>query len=77
MKKLSGSPSKSLFTLRGNNIAQLMYNIGISQLFANRPTQAFDFLLQAVQVYHLNPRLWLRMAECAIRTYKEVNPATD
>lgn len=67
------TPSRPIYTMGGYSTAQLMYNIGVSQLFAKNPVQAFDFLLQAVQVFHLNPRLWLRMAECCIMTHKEVS----
>jgi hypothetical protein len=50
-----------------------MYNLGVSLLHAGRPIQAFDCLTEAVQVYHMNPRLWLRLAECCVMAHKAVS----
>lgn len=49
-----------------------MFNMGISLLHARKPEEAFDCLIEAVQTYHMNPRLWLRLAECCIMTHKKV-----
>lgn len=51
-----------------------MYNLGIALLHAGRPLQAFDCLIIAVQRYHRNSRLWLRIAECCIQYHKPVSP---
>lgn len=50
-----------------------MFNMGISLLHARKPEEAFDCLIEAVQTYHMNPRLWLRLAECCIMTHKSVS----
>lgn len=50
-----------------------MFNLGINLLHARKPEEAFDCLIEAVQTYHMNPRLWLRLAECCIMTHKKVN----
>lgn len=50
-----------------------MFNLGISLLHARKPEEAFDCLIEAVQTYHMNPRLWLRLAECCIMTHKKVS----
>lgn len=50
-----------------------MFNMGISLLHARKPEEAFDCLIEAVQTYHMNPRLWLRLAECCIMTHKTVS----
>lgn len=42
-------------------------------MHSGKPTEAFDCLTLAVQVYHMNPRLWLRLAECCIMVHKNGN----
>ncbi|GFG36368.1 hypothetical protein Cfor_01996 [Coptotermes formosanus] len=66
----SGRP---LYTLGSSKSYELMYNLGVSLLHAGRPVQAFDCLIEAVQVYHMNPRLWLRLAECCVMAHKADN----
>ncbi|KAK6623980.1 hypothetical protein RUM44_010837 [Polyplax serrata] len=65
--------NRPLYTLSSNKITELMYNLGVTLLHAGKPTKAFDCLTEAVQVYHMNPRLWLRMAECCIMAHKSNN----
>lgn len=50
----------------------LLYNLGLQQLHAGQPTVAFASLLEAVQVFHTNPLLWLRLAETSIAAYNKV-----
>jgi len=50
----------------------LLYNLGLQQLYAGQPTAAFTSLLEAVQVFHTNPLLWLRLAETSIAAYNKV-----
>ncbi|ESO98211.1 hypothetical protein LOTGIDRAFT_114420 [Lottia gigantea] len=52
---------------------ELLYNMGIQLLHCGQSQPAFDCLLQAVQVYQTNPRLWLRLAECCIQFNRENN----
>ncbi|XP_049815673.1 CCR4-NOT transcription complex subunit 10 [Schistocerca nitens] len=66
----SGRP---LFTLGSSRFYELKYNLGICLLHAGKAVQAFDCLIDAVQVYHMNPRLWLRLAECCIMAHKSSN----
>lgn len=66
---LSGRP---LSVLGVNCRHVLLYNLGLQQLFAGQPLAAFDSLLEVVQVYHANPRLWLRLAEACIATHSKV-----
>uniref|UniRef100_A0A2I3SCJ1 CCR4-NOT transcription complex subunit 10 n=1 Tax=Pan troglodytes TaxID=9598 RepID=A0A2I3SCJ1_PANTR len=66
-KKFSGRPMCTLLT---NKRYELLYNCGIQLLHIGRPLAAFECLIEAVQVYHANPRLWLRLAECCIATNK-------
>ena len=66
---LSGRPLAVL----GVNCRQvLLYNLGLQQLYAGHPTAAFASLLEAVQVFHTNPLLWLRLAETSIAAYNKV-----
>ncbi|XP_054585784.1 CCR4-NOT transcription complex subunit 10 isoform X5 [Eptesicus fuscus] len=67
VKKFSGRPMCTLLT---NKRYELLYNCGIQLLHIGRPLAAFECLIEAVQVYHANPRLWLRLAECCIAANK-------
>uniref|UniRef100_A0A5F9CIS5 CCR4-NOT transcription complex subunit 10 n=1 Tax=Oryctolagus cuniculus TaxID=9986 RepID=A0A5F9CIS5_RABIT len=66
-RKFSGRPMCTLLT---NKRYELLYNCGIQLLHIGRPLAAFECLIEAVQVYHANPRLWLRLAECCIAANK-------
>lgn len=44
-----------------------MYNSGILLLNSGNSSSAFDCLLSAACAFHLNPKLWLRLAECCIQ----------
>ncbi|XP_040820026.1 CCR4-NOT transcription complex subunit 10 isoform X8 [Ochotona curzoniae] len=66
-KKFSGRPMCTLLTTKRY---ELLYNCGIQLLHVGRPLAAFECLIEAVQVYHANPRLWLRLAECCIAANK-------
>ncbi|XP_073727992.1 CCR4-NOT transcription complex subunit 10 isoform X3 [Misgurnus anguillicaudatus] len=66
-KKFLGIP---MCALLANKRYELLYNCGIQLLHIGRPLAAFECLMEAVQVYHSNPRLWLRLAECCITANK-------
>uniref|UniRef100_A0A3Q3JBX5 CCR4-NOT transcription complex subunit 10 n=1 Tax=Monopterus albus TaxID=43700 RepID=A0A3Q3JBX5_MONAL len=66
-KKFTGIP---MCALLANKRYELLYNCGIQLLHIGRPLAAFECLVEAVQVYHSNPRLWLRLAECCISANK-------
>uniref|UniRef100_A0A8C1T501 CCR4-NOT transcription complex subunit 10 n=1 Tax=Cyprinus carpio TaxID=7962 RepID=A0A8C1T501_CYPCA len=55
-KKFTGIP---MCALLANKRYELLYNCGIQLLHIGRPLAAFECLMEAVQVYHSNPRLWL------------------
>lgn len=67
---LSGQP---LHIIGASIKTELMFNLGICLLHAQKPEEAFDCLIEAVQTYHMNPRLWLRLTECCIMTHKKVS----
>ena len=50
----------------------ILYNLGLQQLYGGQPLAAFDSFLIPVQVYHANPRLWLRLAEACIAAHAQV-----
>lgn len=58
--------------LQANKRYELLYNCGIQLLHINRPLAGFECLMEAVQFYHSNPRLWLRLAECCVAANKKV-----
>lgn len=68
-KSLSGRP---LHCLGMSRHFELMYNMGIQLLHCGKALPAFECLIEAVQIYHINPHLWLRLAECCIIAYREV-----
>jgi len=45
---------------------EIYYNQGIQLLANGKPALAFLCLLRAADTYHHQPRLWLRLAQCAI-----------
>lgn len=73
-KKFTGIPMCALLS---NKRYELLYNCGIQLLHIGRPLAAFECLMEAVQVYHSNPRLWLRLAECCISANKGVRSSSD
>lgn len=73
-KKFTGIP---MCALLANKRYELLYNCGIQLLHIGRPLAAFECLMEAVQVYHSNPRLWLRLAECCITANKGVQILTS
>jgi CCR4-NOT transcription complex subunit 10 len=50
---------------------EILYNLGIALLYLQRPKDAFDCLLVPLNIYHKNPRLWLRLAEACIMVHKQ------
>lgn len=68
--KLSGRP---LHCLGMSRHFELMYNMGIQLLHCGKALPAFECLIEAVQIYQINPHLWLRLAECCIMSYRENN----
>ncbi|XP_073243315.1 CCR4-NOT transcription complex subunit 10-like isoform X3 [Porites lutea] len=62
--------SRPLVSLGVSHRHEILYNLGIQLLFSGRPVVAFDCLVEAVQIYHTNPRLWLRLAECCIVAFQ-------
>ncbi|XP_075896822.1 CCR4-NOT transcription complex subunit 10 isoform X1 [Nelusetta ayraudi] len=66
-KKLTSVP---MCALQANKRYELLYNCGIQLLHIGRPLAGFECLMEAVQFYHSNPRLWLRLAECCVSANK-------
>lgn len=63
----SQNVNKPLNILSMNKRFELMYNSGILLLNSGNSSSAFDCLLSAACAFHLNPKLWLRLAECCIQ----------
>lgn len=73
VKELPKKSGRAIQTLGMNHHHELLYNTGIVLLHAGRPLAAFDCLVEAVQVFPTNPRLWLRLAECCIAANKTMS----
>ena len=71
-KQLSG---RQLQTLSVNRHHMLLYNMGVELLHCGHPTAAFDCLIETMNLYHVSPRLWLRLAECCIQVHRNVSAA--
>ena len=69
-KQLSG---RQLQTLGVNRHHMLLYNMGVQLLHCGHPSAAFDCLIETMHLYHISPRLWLRLAECCIMANKNVS----
>lgn len=69
-KNLSG---KTLNSIGMSRHFELLYNMGIQLLHCGKAMPAFDCLVEAVQVFRSNPRLWLRLAECCIMANRQNN----
>ena len=46
--------------------------MGVTLLHARKPADAFDCLIETVQLHHRDPLIWLRLAECCIQVHKPV-----
>lgn len=60
-----------LHCLSATKRPEILYNLGIALLYLQRPKDAFDCLLVPLNVYHKNPRLWLRLSEICIMVHKQ------
>lgn len=71
---LAGDPlsNRPLLTIGSNCKYEILYNLGVSLLHARKASEAFDCLMDAVQLHHRDPLLWLRLAECCIQVHKPV-----
>lgn len=70
----SGRP---VYTLAINRRAEIVYNMGVSLLFASKPRAAFEYLMEAQTVYQCNPRFWLRLAECCVHVFQQTRNDMD
>lgn len=64
------APEQSLVQMPACRRPEILYNLGISMLFLERPQDAFDCLLVPLNYHHNNPRLWLRLAEACILMHR-------
>ncbi|XP_012525698.3 CCR4-NOT transcription complex subunit 10 [Monomorium pharaonis] len=65
--------SQPLYMLGGDKHSELMYNLGVSFLYAGKASKAFDCFTDVAQRVCNNPKLLLRMAECCICNHKSSN----
>ncbi len=65
--------NRPLLTIGTNYKYELLYNTGVTLLYARKPSDAFDCLIEAVQLHHRDPLVWLRLAECCIQVHKPVS----
>lgn len=65
--------NRPLLTIGSNYKYELLYNMGVSLLCARKPVDAFDCLVEAIQLHYRDPLIWLRLAECCILVHKPVH----
>lgn len=53
-----------------NRTTDMLYNLGVSLLFNKQPLEAFECLHQVAGVYTQNARVWLRLAESCLMSYR-------
>lgn len=69
--------NRPLLTIGSNYKYELLYNMGVTLLYARKPSDAFDCLIEAIQLHHRDPLVWLRLAECCIQVHKPVFEALN
>lgn len=71
----SGDPlsNRPLLTIGSTHKYELLYNMGVTLLYARKSVNAFDCLIEAVQLHHRDPLIWLHLAECCIQVHKPDN----
>lgn len=62
--------------LDGRVYFDILYNLGLQNLYCGKYASAFDRLVEAVRMQPTNTRLWLRIAECCVNRHKSDN-STD
>ncbi|KAH7946869.1 hypothetical protein HPB52_005221 [Rhipicephalus sanguineus] len=67
---------ESTSKLDGRLYFDMLYNLGLQNLYCGKYTSAFDCLVEAVRMQPTNTRLWLRIAECCVNVHKSDN-STD
>ena len=74
LSSMLGDPicNRPLVTIGSHYKYELLYNMGVSLLYARKPADAFDCLIETVQLHHRDPLIWLRLAECCIQVHKPV-----
>jgi len=64
---------KQLIIHNINRKYEILYNLGLQLLFKQQPYSAFECLIDVINIYSNNIRLWLRLAECCIMIYRSSN----
>ncbi|CAF2078967.1 unnamed protein product [Rotaria magnacalcarata] len=67
------SNDKQLIVHNINRKYEILYNLGIQLLFKHQPLPAFECLIDVINIYSNNVRLWLRLAECCIMIHRSSN----
>lgn len=71
----TGDPlsNRPMLTIGSTHKYELLYNMGVTLLYARKSVNAFDCLIEAVQLHHRDPLIWLHLAECCIQVHKPDN----
>jgi CCR4-NOT transcription complex subunit 10 len=61
----------------GGIACEVLYNIGLQLLLTDEPTQALKCFEKSALLFYNRPYLWLRMAECSIAIYRQMQSTLD
>jgi len=73
IEQLNNNNDKQLIIHNINRKYEILYNLGLQLLFKQQPYSAFECLIDVINIYSNNIRLWLRLAECCIMIYRSSN----
>ena len=59
-------------TLHSRYSCDILYNAGLSLLLSGVPERAITYFLQVIPEFGSRPQLWLRMGECCISYYQQI-----
>jgi CCR4-NOT transcription complex subunit 10 len=76
-KSLEQNQAQQAVKSSNNKEYDILYNLGVSLLYAKQPLVAFECFQKIVHQFNQNARLWLRLAECCIVCYKHSLSETD
>ncbi|XP_041972463.1 CCR4-NOT transcription complex subunit 10 [Aricia agestis] len=65
-KAIESDDSEKLYACKDRPL--YVYNLGLALLAANNAEGAFECLVEAARHYPNNPRIWLRLAECCVKS---------
>jgi hypothetical protein len=73
----SSSATAAAAAVSGDIACEILYNTGLQLLLTDEPAQALKCFEKSALLFYNRPYLWLRMAECSIALYKQMQSTID